>query len=128
MYTSLPEIKPGLPKLVAPWSPAPAKPRAFLPVPGPYIKTPEQWRKWLSTARPGSACCYWQGRLGVAREGAIYSKSANMAWVICRQAEVMGALAWTAYSERRVYLTQRKHPLLGFIYIATKANPGGVRR
>lgn len=128
MYTSIPNIHAGLPKMVVPQGLAARPVRTFRPHVGPFVKTPEQWARWLSAAPPGATCCYWQGRLGVAREGALYSNNANMAWIICRQAETMGALAWTAYCDGRVYLTQRRHPLLGFIYIATKSRTPRVRR
>lgn len=128
MYTSLPRINPGLPRLVVPPGLPASPPRAFRPHMGPFIKTPEQWHRWLGAASGGATCCYWQGRLGAAREGALYSNNANMAWIICRQAETMGSLAWAAYCDGRVYLTQRRHPLLGFIYIATKSRVPRARR
>lgn len=87
---------------------------------GKYVKTPAAFQAWLQAAPPGGQCCYWQGHLGVAREGFIYSRNASLAWQVCRHAEAMGSVVWEAYEAGKVLLVQRRHPLIGFTYLAFK--------
>lgn len=81
----------------------------------------KQFYYWLQLAKRGERCTYWLGHLSAAREGAFSeSMGADAAWRYVALAEQLAEAAWAAYEGGLVWLTQRRHDLFGFEYIAVK--------
>lgn len=81
----------------------------------------EQFYYWLQLARRGDLCTYWLGHLSAAREGAFSERmGAEDAWRYALLAEQLAEAAFAAYEGGLVTLTQRRHPLFGFEYMAVR--------
>lgn len=80
-----------------------------------------QFYYWLQLARRGDKCTYWLGHLSAAREGAFSEVMAPAdAWRYALLAEQMAEAAMAAYEGGLVTLTQRRHSLFGFEYMAVR--------
>lgn len=94
--------------------------------------TPEAFRDWLYSARRGQTCVYYEGFLGIDRwklmqtlQGTIYLKANDAVSEI-------GNLAWAAYCQGYVCLTQAQLERPGYVgkdfsvgsyaYIATRTH------